>query len=92
MTRLKDIAVQAGVSIMTVSKALRDAPDVSTATKAKIKLLAQQLGYVPDIIRAGTSNSHDPVCWVWRFRLLPIHFLPRLSWQLRSAQASSDTT
>jgi len=53
MTRLKDIAVQAGVSIMTVSKALRDAPDVSTATKAKIKLLAQQLGYVPDSSAQG---------------------------------------
>ena len=33
---------------MTVSKALRDAPDVSAATKARIKVLAQQMGYVPD--------------------------------------------
>jgi LacI family transcriptional regulator len=48
MVRLKDIALRAGVSVMTVSKALRDAPDVSEATKGKIKLLAQQLGYVPD--------------------------------------------
>ena len=48
MTRLKDIALKAGVSIMTVSKALRDEPDVSATTKARIKLLAQQMGYVPD--------------------------------------------
>jgi DNA-binding LacI/PurR family transcriptional regulator len=48
MVRLKDIAQQIGVSVMTVSKALRDAPDVSAATKAKIKSLAQQMGYVPD--------------------------------------------
>ena len=53
MVRLKDIAVRAGVSIMTVSKALRDAPDVSTATKAKIRLLAQQMGYVPDSAAQG---------------------------------------
>lgn len=33
---------------MTVSKALRDAPDVSAETKAEIKLLARQMGYVPD--------------------------------------------
>lgn len=33
---------------MTVSKALRDEPDVSAATKTRIKLLAQQLGYVPN--------------------------------------------
>ena len=48
MVRLKDIAQRAGVSVMTVSKALRDETDVSAATKARIKVLAQQLGYVPD--------------------------------------------
>lgn len=48
MVRLKDIAQLTGVSVMTVSKALRDAPDVSAATKARIKQLAQDLGYVPD--------------------------------------------
>lgn len=48
MVRLKDIAQRIGVSIMTVSKALRDEPDVSAATKARVKLLAQQMGYVPD--------------------------------------------
>ena len=53
MTRLKDIAERAGVSVMTVSKALRDEPDVSAATKARIKLLAQQMGYVPDSTAQG---------------------------------------
>ncbi len=48
MTRLRDIAQQAGVAVNTVSKALRDAPDLSAATKTRIKLLAQQMGYVPD--------------------------------------------
>src|SRR5215467_6749584 len=56
MVRLKDIAVRAGVSVMTVSKALRDAPDVSATTKARIKLLAQQLGYVPDSTAQGLRN------------------------------------
>ncbi len=56
MVRLKDIAEQSGVSIMTVSKALRDAPDVSPATKARIKQLAQQLGYVPDSTAQGLRN------------------------------------
>jgi LacI family transcriptional regulator len=53
MVRLKDIADRAGVSVMTVSKALRDEPDVSAATKTRIKLLAQQLGYVPDSSAQG---------------------------------------
>jgi LacI family transcriptional regulator len=53
MVRLKDIARQAGVSIMTVSKALRDEPDVSAPTRARLKMLAQQMGYVPDSSAQG---------------------------------------
>ena len=57
MVRLKDIARHSGVSVMTVSKALRDAPDVSAATKAKIKSLAQQMGYVPDSSAQGLRTK-----------------------------------
>jgi DNA-binding LacI/PurR family transcriptional regulator len=53
MIRLKDIALRAGVSVMTVSKALRDQPDVSATTKTRIKLLAQQMGYFPDSSAQG---------------------------------------
>jgi LacI family transcriptional regulator len=60
MVRLKDIAERAGVSIMTVSKALRDEHDVSANTKTRVKLLAQQMGYVPDStaqgLRMGTTR------------------------------------
>jgi len=57
MTRLKDIAQAAGVSVMTVSKALRDEPDVSATTRARIKLLAQQMGYVPDSSAQGLRTK-----------------------------------
>ena len=53
MVRLKDIAERAGVSVMTVSKVLRDAPDVSAATKNRIRALARQMGYVPDSLAQG---------------------------------------
>jgi len=46
-----------GVSVMTVSKALRDAPDVSAATKSRIKMLAQQMGYVPDSSAQGLRTK-----------------------------------
>ena len=36
MIRLKDIAESAGVSVMTVSKALRDEPDIANATRARM--------------------------------------------------------
>jgi LacI family transcriptional regulator len=51
--RLKDIAAQAGVSVMTVSKVMRDAPDISAATKARIRALAQRMGYTPDTLAQG---------------------------------------
>lgn len=60
MVRLKEIAEAAGVSMMTVSKALRDKPDVSAATRERIRSLAQQMGYVPNIsaqhLRSGSSR------------------------------------
>src|ERR1041384_2234962 len=60
MVRLKDIAARAGVSMMTVSKALRDGRDVKPATRERIRQLAQELGYVPDAraqsLRSRTSR------------------------------------
>jgi DNA-binding LacI/PurR family transcriptional regulator len=38
---------------MTVSKALRDEPDVSDNTRARIRALAAQMGYVPDSSAQG---------------------------------------
>ncbi len=63
--RLKDIALRANVSVMTVSKALRDAPDVSEATKGRIRTLAREMGYVPDSaaqgLRTRTTRSFGVV-------------------------------
>lgn len=56
MVRLKDIADRAGVSVMTVSKVMRDAPDISAATKVRIRQLAEQLGYTPDSQAQGLRN------------------------------------
>jgi DNA-binding LacI/PurR family transcriptional regulator len=56
MVRLKDIAERAGVSIMTVSKALRGEPDVSPKTRAHVKQLAQEMGYVPNSAAQGLRS------------------------------------
>ena len=67
MVRLKDIAEQAGVSIMTVSKVLHDAPDISAATKARVRALAHQMGYVPDSLAAYLSDATSDTAAVPRF-------------------------
>jgi LacI family transcriptional regulator len=46
-TSLKDLASELGVSITTVSRALADYPDVSAETRARVKTVARERGYVP---------------------------------------------
>lgn len=57
---LRTIAEMTGLAITTVSKALNDAPDISAATKEKIRKVADQVGYFPDRagvrLRTGKTN------------------------------------
>jgi len=46
--RLRDLAEGLGLSVMAVSKALRDAPDIGVATKARVQAEANRLGYWPN--------------------------------------------
>lgn len=45
---LKDIAKDLGVSVVTVSKALRDKGSISAETRARVVLRAQELNYQPN--------------------------------------------
>ena len=48
MATLKDLASTLNLSTMAVSKALRDAPDISVATKARVLAEAKRRHYVPN--------------------------------------------
>lgn len=48
MVSLKDIARECGVSTATVSKALNDQRDIGEETKARVKAVAEQMGYFPN--------------------------------------------
>lgn len=48
---LKTISELSGFAVPTVSRALSDAPDIGAATKATVKRIASEIGYVPN--RAG---------------------------------------
>lgn len=54
---LSDIAIQLKVSKVTVSKALRDHPDISIETKQMVKKVARELGYLPNIIARNLSSK-----------------------------------
>ena len=47
-TSLKDIAQVLGVSIATVSRALRDSPEIGQEMQAKVKALAREMNYRPN--------------------------------------------
>ncbi len=51
--RLRDVAQLAGVSQPTVSRSLRNDPQISERTRALVRDIAEQLGYVPN---AAASN------------------------------------
>jgi LacI family transcriptional regulator len=47
---IKDIARELGISPSTVSRALKDHPDISVATKKAVNELAEKLNYQPNIV------------------------------------------
>ncbi|HBF32790.1 LacI family transcriptional regulator [Rhizobium sp.] len=57
---LKTIAFMTGLGITTVSRALKDAPDIGAETKQRVRMVARQLGYQPNRagvrLRTGKTN------------------------------------
>lgn len=73
--RLSDVSAAAGLGIATVSRALADErhPDVSEATRKRVRSIAEELGYRPSAIaralRSGSYRSMSVVIpddtWGW---------------------------
>lgn len=57
--RMEDVARRAGVSPMTVSRALRSPDKVAPATRARIASAIAELDYVPDLIASGLAAKHS---------------------------------
>ncbi len=57
---LKTIAAETGLAIATVSRALKNAPDIGEATKQRVRETAKRLGYRPNRagvrLRTGKTN------------------------------------
>jgi LacI family transcriptional regulator len=54
---LKDIAEKSGLTINTVSRALKDKSDISLATRKEVQQLAVQMGYIPDVIASSLRSG-----------------------------------
>jgi LacI family transcriptional regulator len=59
VVRLKDIAEELGISIVTVSKALRNRPDVAKKTKAKVLERVKHLNYRPNLAARSLVTGHS---------------------------------
>ncbi len=58
---IKDIAKMLGISASTVSRALKDHPDISTETKEKVKGLAKKLNYKPNAIALSLQSNRSRI-------------------------------
>ena len=54
---LQDIANKLNLSKVSISKALRDHPDISAVTKQLVQNTAQSMGYMPNIIARNLSSK-----------------------------------
>ncbi len=54
---IKDIAKILGISVSTVSRALKDHPDISADTKEKVNEIAKKLNYRPNALALGLKSS-----------------------------------
>src|ERR1044072_3598261 len=59
-TPLKTLAFMTGLGVTTVSRALKDAPEIGAETRRRVQLVARQIGYRPNRagvrLRTGKTN------------------------------------
>ncbi len=59
--KLEDLAKKLKVSKVTISKALRNHPDISDETKIKVKELAERVGYTPNFMAKNLSAKKSNI-------------------------------
>ncbi|MCF8259810.1 MAG: LacI family transcriptional regulator [Melioribacteraceae bacterium] len=59
--KLIDIAHKLNYSVVTISKALRDHPDISNKTRDLIKKVAEEMGYSPNLVARSLSSRKSNI-------------------------------
>jgi len=76
-TRLKDIAQDLGLSVVTVSKVLRNHPDIADNTRQRVLKRMQELNYQPNMAaRSLVTGRTMTLGW-----LCPIYCIPSLPYR-----------
>ncbi len=60
-TTLKDIAELAGLSVSTVSRALKGDSEIALATRERVGKAAKRLGYQPNVFARGLSTQNTRI-------------------------------
>ncbi|MDX5418476.1 MAG: LacI family transcriptional regulator [Hymenobacteraceae bacterium] len=85
---IKDLARKLGVSVSTVSRALRNVQDINPETRRQVLALAKELNYEPNFIAKSLVNKHTKVIGV----ILPViassYFANALSGMMEIADAN----
>ena len=53
---IKDVARACGVSTQTISRVLNNRPDVSDATREKVRAVIDQMGYQPSALARACAR------------------------------------
>ena len=56
---MKDIAQDLGLSVVTVSKVLRDHPDIGEETRQRVLKRVQELDYQPNVLARSLVTGHS---------------------------------
>ena len=60
---LKTIAFMTGLGVTTVSRALKDAPEIGEETRRRVQLVARQVGYRPNRLMAACRCECCVIKW-----------------------------
>ncbi|MDZ7719829.1 MAG: LacI family DNA-binding transcriptional regulator [Balneolaceae bacterium] len=86
--RLIDIAEKLDLTKVSVSKALRDHPDISESTRKKVKKVAGEMGYRPNLVARSLTSQKSQTIGVIIPKMAHYFFAPVIEGIYKSANSS----
>lgn len=87
--RLVDIAEKLDLTKVSVSKALRDHPDISEQTRKKVKEVARKMGYRPNLLARSLTSRKSQTIGVIIPKMASYFFAPVIEGIYNSANQSN---